>query len=83
MSETNHDHSKETYDLEEGSGEERIADQLKKSNWPRKCGNCSAKESTDPVKQPKLGNLAVPEAKQKSTAATSNRTKILHQNYKT
>ena len=32
MSETNHDHSKETYDLEEGSGEERIADQLKKSN---------------------------------------------------
>lgn len=42
-----------------------------------------AKESTDPVKQPNLGNLAVPEAKQKSTAATSNRTKILHQNYKT
>ena len=43
-----------------------------------------AKESTaDPVKQPNLGNLAVAEAKQKSTAATSNRTKILHQNYKT
>ena len=42
-----------------------------------------AKESTDPGKQPNLGNLAVPEAKQKSTAATSNRTKILHQNYKT
>ena len=32
MSETNRDHSKEPYALEEDSGEERIADQLKKSN---------------------------------------------------
>ena len=42
MSETNRDHSKEPYDLEEGSGEERIADQLKKSNRPRKYGSCSS-----------------------------------------
>ena len=69
MSETNNDYSTELYDLEEGSGEERIAN--------------PAKEQTDPVKQPSLGNIADPAAKQKSTAATSNRIKILEQNYET
>lgn len=42
ISETNKNYSTETYALEEGSGEKRIAD--------------PAKEQNHPVKQPNLGN---------------------------
>ena len=42
-----------------------------------------AKEPTDPVKQPNLGNIADLGTKQKSTAATSNIVKMLEQNYET
>ena len=83
MSETNSDYSTEPYDLEEGSGEERIADPAKEQTDPENMEPDPAKKPTDSVKQLNLGNIADAATKQKLTPATSNRIKILEQNYET
>ena len=76
MSEAHRDYSTELYDLEEGSGEERITDPAKKQTDSENVEVEPAKEPTDPVKQLDLGNIANPAIKQKSTAASSCKRKI-------